>query len=80
VAPTYRSFHGRLLPPTIHSHARTLARTHEEGVLNLVYLMVYDSADCKTLGVMDNMCGKCTALKGGGFQLEETTAGLRSVC
>jgi hypothetical protein len=42
--------------------------------------MVYDSADCKTLGVMDNMCGKCTALKGGGFQLEETTAGLRSVC
>jgi len=52
----------------------------EDGVLNVVYCMVYDSEDCKKLGVMDNMCGKCTALKGGGFQLEETTAGLRSVC
>jgi len=62
------------------SHARTLARMHEDGVLNVVYCMVYDSEDCKKLGVMDNMCGKCTALKGGGFQLEETTAGLRSVC
>lgn len=35
------------------------------------------SAGCKALGVMDNMCGKCTALPGGGFQLEETSAGLR---
>jgi len=42
--------------------------------------MVFVSEDCKKLGVMENMCGKCTALKGGGFQLEETKAGLRSVC
>ena len=62
------------------THARTHTRTHEEDLLNAVYCTVYDSADCKNLGVMDNMCGKCTALQGGGFQLEETTAGLRSVC
>lgn len=33
--------------------------------------------DCKNLGVLDNLCGKCTALPGGGFKLEELKAGLR---
>jgi len=32
---------------------------------------------CKKLGVKDNLCGKCTALPGGGFELSESKAGLR---
>ena len=27
--------------------------------------------------IMDNLCGVCTALPGGGFQLKEDKAGLR---
>ena len=34
-------------------------------------------AECKKLGVTDNLCGKCTALSGGGFRLEEPKMGLR---
>jgi hypothetical protein len=33
--------------------------------------------ECKKLGIMDNLCGVCTALPGGGFQLKEDKAGLR---
>ena len=35
------------------------------------------SSGCKKLGIMDNLCGECTALPGGGFQLKESKAGLR---
>jgi hypothetical protein len=35
------------------------------------------SDECKKLGIMDNLCGVCTGLPGGGFQLKEDKAGLR---
>jgi len=50
--------------------------TFKKGAWPMGYCHPLGSA-CKALGVLDNMCGKCTALPGGGFQLEETKAGLR---